>query len=202
MHVSQIAPSRRQRVIWTGLVLSLTGVLMIVAVGAYIQQRSIHELAGNFVVPLLMPAPAVVCRNSMTASCAQRAADASKLAVAWMSAPKAFHLAMLSAAAPPGSASSAEALFLSDGGDASQISLNSATEMQPRLTVTGKVSYGSREATLSQETLNGAVLENELRWRHAGSTYALLGVGENLDVGTLIEAWRNIGYAQPHPKHR
>ena len=93
---------------------------------------------------------------------------------------------------------SAEALFLPDAGGSSQISLHSATRLQRRLTVTGHVSYGSQKATLSQETVDGSVLENELRWTRSGRTYALLGVGANLKVRTLIAAWRSVDYATPN----
>jgi hypothetical protein len=197
LDVSQVSTSRRQRVLWVSLVLCLAGVLMIVAVGSYVQEKSIDDLAGSFVVPVLTPTPSVVCRNVVTAACARRAAVASKMAVAWMSAPKGFHLAMLYASAPAGSPASAQALFLSDAGGPSQISLDTATELQPRLTFAGTVGYGLKKATLSQETLNGVVLENELRWTHAGYTYALLGVGGDLDTTTLIEAWRTVHYAKP-----
>lgn len=178
--------------------LCLVGVLMIVAIGAYVQEESLDDLAGHFVVPVLTPAPFVVCRDVITPTCAQRAADTSKVPVAWMAAPGGFHMAVLSASRPSEGASSAEALFLSDAGGTSQISLDSATQLQPRLTVTGAVSYGSEKATLSQETLDGVVLENELRWTHAGGTFTLLGMGANLDASTLIDAWRSVRYAKPH----
>ena len=197
MHAPPSSASRRRRIIWTSLVLCLASLLTIVAVGAYIEEKSVDNLAGRVVVPVLTPTLSVICRDAITATCAQRAADSSNLPVAWMSAPNGFHLAMFSASH---STASAEALFLADAGGSSQISLHSATRLQRRLTLTGMVAYGSQHATLSQEKVNGAVVEKELRWTHAGGTYALLGVGANLDVSTLIAAWRSVDYATPKVK--
>jgi hypothetical protein len=116
---------------------------------------------------------------------------------AWIQAPVGFQLAEFFASGAASGTARSQVLFLPRQGGNAQISLESADHLQPRLASTQTVTAGASSATLSELTVAGLVVEAQLLWTHAGHTYSLLWIGNQVDPKALIAAWNHVRYATP-----
>jgi hypothetical protein len=197
INVQQPASPKGRRFIWFAIVVSLAVGLGLASFEGFVQGSNIRGLSSDAVAPIVPTPPAVVCRLAISASCAQAAANIAGLPSAWIKAPAGFQLAEFFASSSAGGAPRSQVLFLPKQGGTSQISLESANHLQPRLASTETVKAGSNSAVLSQLIVSGSVVEAQLLWTHAGHSYSLLWIGPKVDSNALIAAWNHVRYVLP-----
>jgi hypothetical protein len=191
------AAPRRRRLIWFVIMASFVGLLTLVSFEGFVQGSKIVGLSGEAVAPIVPTPPSVVCREAISSSCAHTAADISGMPSAWIQAPVGFRLAEFFASNAASGTARSQVLFLPEQGGTSQISLDSADNLQPRLASSQTVTAGSNSGILSQLNVAGSVVEAQLLWTHGGHTYSLLWIGSQVDPKALIAAWNHVKYAYP-----
>ena len=197
IEVGHQAAPRARRLFWIALITALVGILTILSYEGFVQGANVDGLSGEAVAPVVPRAPSVVCRAVATDSCARQAANISGVPSAWVPAPAGFQLAEFFATDPSTGAAGSQVLFLTEQGGSSQISLESADHLQPRLASSQAVSAGPNSGTLSQLTEAGSVVEAQIIWSHAGHSYSLLWIAPNVDTKALVAVWNHVRYASP-----
>jgi hypothetical protein len=195
--VGERAAPKGRRLIWVAIVATLAVGLGLVSFEWFVQGTSLRGFSTAAVAPIVPTPPSVVCRLAISASCAHEAANIAGLPAAWISAPAGYRLAELFASDAASGTARSQVLFLPTQGGSSQISLESASHLQPRLATTQTVTAASNSGVLSQLIVSGFVVEAQLLWTHAGHSYSLLWIGPRVDPKALVRAWNHVRYAVP-----